>query len=271
VRPSELASLVTASVLAASLAAGCHRHDDPPEHRAPPRPPKEHKAPAAHADDGAQTIAGLRFLEVVTGGAAAGDRLPLVVFLHAHSARPPAVRAKLAAFPGKARIVVPFGLHEGDKGSYVWFPGPQFTPEGEKAYARALPDVEKQVAAAIAAIAEARPTLGKPIASGFSQGAGIALAIALWHPDLLSAACPMAGELPPGVFDGASAPAAKPEVHALIGDTDLMTPSAERTIAGFKSLGYAADLKVLPGFGHTFDPSIPEVFACLARATSAAK
>jgi phospholipase/carboxylesterase len=272
-RSRRFTSVVAATLAVASLCvAGCHDHKDPPERAAKAHAASSaHTASSAHVAVDTQTIAGLRFLEVVTGGAAAGDTLPLIAFFHGHAANPEALRAKFAAFPGRARIILPYGPHPGDKGGYEWFSGHALTPQGEALYARALPIVEAEVATALAAIAKARPTLGKPIASGFSQGAGIAFALALWHPDLLGAVCSMAGEMPAAVFAGVSAPATKPELHAFSGDADPSAPSTERTINGFKALGYVADLKTLPGLSHSFDPAASEVFACLDRAARAAR
>jgi phospholipase/carboxylesterase len=260
-----LAPFLVASLAIAPLGvAGCKGHQESS------RPAKDRKAAPADVDEDSRTIAGMRFLEVVTGGASAGEALPLVVFFHALGGTPKALRPRFAAFPVKARVILPYGPNAGDTGGFGWFPGPQFTPEGRKQYARLLPGVEEQTAAAILAVAAARPTVGKPIAAGFSRGAGIVLALALWHPDLLAAACPMAGELPIEVFAGRSAPATKPVLHAFIGDADPYNPDEERTVEGFKALGYVADLQVLRGVGHTFDPAAPAVLACLERAARAA-
>jgi phospholipase/carboxylesterase len=264
-RASCFAPIVVTTLAVASLGvAGCQKHQDQQHDRA------AKTASSARAAGAGQTIAGLRFIEVVTGGAATGDTLPLIAFFHGHGADPEALRGKFAAFPARARIILPYGPHAGDKGGFGWFAGHPFTPEGQKMYAQALRGVEADVSTALAAIAKARPTAGKPIASGFSQGAGLALALALWHPDLLSAVCPMAGTLPAQVFEGASAPATKPELHAFIGDADQSNPDAARTVNSFKSLGYVADLEVLHGFGHSFDPATAKVLACLERAARAA-
>jgi phospholipase/carboxylesterase len=237
-------------------------------------------ASAAPAADGTRTVAGLRYVELVTGGAAEGDALPLIAFFHGEGGKPEALREKLATFKEKARIILPYGIHAADNGDLAWFagdaadaggsaprpPGQSSKPEAQEKYAQAIPATEDAVAAALAAIAKERPTMGKPIAAGFAQGAGLTLALALRHPDLLAAACPMAGDVPAQVFAGVKPPATKPELHAFIGEADPGGAGAKRSIESFKALGYVADIKILPGVGHTFGPAADEVLGCLERA-----
>jgi phospholipase/carboxylesterase len=287
-----VARLAAAVVLAAAppVLAGCKSHDSPHQTAAraeptqpQPRPPepegrrrhgrriKQHPGELPPVStEGQHTTAGLRYIELVTGGASETDTLPLIAFFHGHGGRPEVFQSKLAALKGRARVVLAYGLHPAENGNFEWFPSRAFRPEMQGEYAQAIPAAEGTVADALAAIAKARPTVGKPIAGGFSQGAGLTLALALRHPDLLSAACPMAGQVPAQVFDGVKPPATKPELHAFVGDADPNEADAKRSIESFKALGYVADIKVLPGFGHDFGPGEAEVFACLERAVARA-
>jgi phospholipase/carboxylesterase len=285
-----LAVLVAAAVPTLSVAlAGCKSHESSHDPSAQAEPPAQQqaaegrhrrnhrgrhrgepsRAPAQPAE-GSQVTAGLRYIEMVTGGANEGDTLPLVAFFHGHGGKPEVFQPKFAAFRGKARVILAYGLHPAENGNYEWFPNRAFRPEMQAQYAEAIPAVEATVADALVAIAKARPTVGKPIAAGFSQGAGLTLALALRHPDLLSAGCAMAGQVPPQTFDAVKPGAAKPELHAFVGGSDPNEADAKRSVESFKALGYAADIKVLPGFGHAFDPGEDEVFGCLDRAVQRA-
>jgi phospholipase/carboxylesterase len=288
---SRIPPVVLALAALAATSSACNRRDPPAkEERQTPPPKEEHQDPPAkdehrgqqhagkhpgepahtggptHHEDGTHTLAGLRYIEMVTGGASESDTLPLIAFFHGHGGKPEGFKPKFATFKDKARVILPYGLHAAENGNYEWFPGHSFKPEGQAMYAKALPAVENEVAAALVAIAKERPTVGKPIAGGFSQGAGLTLALALRHPDLLAAGCPMAGEVPAQTFEGLKPPATKPDLHEFIGDADPNEHSAKRTIEAFKALGYVADLEVLPGFGHVFGPGEEEVFGCLERA-----
>src|SRR5262249_47724712 len=134
---------------------------------------------------------------------------------------------KFMRFPLKARVIIPYGLQRAERHGWEWFPVRISRPENQREYAASIPVNEGTVSNAIAAIARVRPTVGKPIVSGFSQGGGMSFAIALRHPELIAFACPYAGEVPASVFRGVTPPAARPEVHAIQGEADTVVVPRE--------------------------------------------
>jgi predicted esterase len=64
----------------------------------------------------------------------------------------------------------------------------------------------------------------------------------------------------------------KPEVHGFHGGDDAIvrTSAGQATISTLSSLGYVADIKVLPGVGHDLRPAINDVTACVAAGAQAA-
>ena len=104
--------------------------------------------------------------------------------------------------------------------------------------------------------------------TGFSQGAVLAYGMAFLRPAMFSAACPMAGDLPPELFHRASLPSVRPEVHGFHGDQDRIVDFAKgrATIDALKRLGFTADLTVIRGVAHKFEPASAGVAACIDRA-----
>jgi phospholipase/carboxylesterase len=197
------------------------------------------------------TSAGISWIELVTGNAAPSDALPMIVALHGLGDRPQSFIQVLAAFPGRARIIAmrapqPYG------DGFSWFRLVDHEIDSDAA-ATAIGAAADQLAPAIAAVAHERPTVGLPIVTGFSQGGALSFAIAARHPDQIAAAFPLSGWLPPGLAPAAASPSARPPVFAFHGTADERVPFADGkgTVARLVAAGYHAELRELPGMGHT--------------------
>ncbi|HVY47374.1 MAG TPA: alpha/beta hydrolase-fold protein [Minicystis sp.] len=224
----------------------------------PPRPPQ--------AADGSYTVDGLRYLELVTGGARSEDPLPMVVAMHGHGQSPVHFVHHFEQDTARARYIVPFGPTALNDGGYEWFPRVATTPARE--LAAIVPGVAHNVASAIQQILRVRPTVGKPVVVGFSQGAVMSYALAFFHGNMFSVACSMSGELPWPIFRASSAaPGPRPEVHGFHGDEDdvVKLKDDQHTIAELKRDGFAADLKVFAGVSHRLEPALADVLRCVDR------
>lgn len=111
----------------------------------------------------------MRFLEAVTSGAQAVSRLPLVVALHPQGGDPADFLPLFAGLTAKARIVLPFADEKNGVGS--WYKGNSTAPGPRHAAKRLKPFLAQVMAT--------RPTAGKPIVVGYSQGAIVALTMAV--------------------------------------------------------------------------------------------
>ena len=132
-----------------------------------------------------------------------------------------------------------------------------------------------RIAAALAALVAARPTVGKPLVTGFSQGGIMTFALAVTHPEALAAAFPIGGLLPPSLYPSAalsSEPrsATLPPVAAFHGASDLAVPTrgARASVAELRRAGYSADLREYAGVEH--DTSNEEEGEILERIGQAA-
>lgn len=230
------------TVLALILLA-CSGDGPPPRSRAPePRAPEPPAAPEGAA---------LEHLEIVTGGAAADARLPMIVAIHGLGDSPEGFVGLLEDFARPARIIVP-RAPEPYYGGFGWFP-----LDSTAAQIRRRAD---QLAASIRRWTSERPTIGLPVITGFSQGGMLSFSVAVLHPETVRASIPIAGRLPEELVP--SAPRAGityPRVHAMHGtDDDLIPVTAGRAaIRVLQSRGFPADdLEEYPAVPHTITPGM---------------
>ncbi len=248
-RPGRFLLLLTGAGLLA--ASACSRQP------APAKPP-EAPPPATRGE-----AAGVPYLEQLTGGAQPGERVPMVVALHAMGGDPAYFLEVFQRYHRRARLILPYG-HPGG-GQYHWYESAR-----EDVPAQLVTREADRLAAALTALAAARPTAGKPLVTGFSQGGSMAFALAVTHPGALAAAFPISGLLPTGLYPSAALssrplPAALPPVVAFHGAADLAVPvrAARASIAELRRAGYAAELREYPGLEH--DVSTEELADLLER------
>jgi phospholipase/carboxylesterase len=198
--------------------------------------------------------AGLRFLERVTGGANADDALPLIVGIHGRGGRPEHFGRALSLLTIRARVILPYAPTPAGDG-FTWLP--DWTNDAD--LARDIRPVADRIAAMIAELAAKRPTVGKPVLTGFSQGGMLSFTIAVTHPEVIGAAFPIGGFLAPPLLPSAWPPGApKVPVHAFHGAADELVPieGARFTVRSLKALGLDARLTEYPGVGHRVVPEM---------------
>lgn len=192
----------------------------------------------------------MRYVERVTGGADATERLPLVVAIHGLGDNPEAFGRLFQGLSARARLVLPYGLTPYGDG-FSWFPisnmDPALLANGTEKAARAL-------AGMLEALERTRPTSGRPIVTGFSQGGMLSFTLAAQHPERVGEVFPVAGLLAPPLYPS-SWPMGKlaPRVFAFHGDADPRVPIAgvRETVSKLVSVGFTAELTEYPGIGHT--------------------
>ena len=257
---------------------GCSRKPAPapPAGSAAARPPSEMPSagpvapppPSGAPESTTQgEIAGVRYLEHMTGGARPDERVPMIVALHPMGGDPVDFLRLLRRYRRRARLILPYGHPNG--GMYLWYDSvrddvaaPLVTREADR------------IAGAVAALVAARPTVGKPLVTGFSQGGIMTFALAVTHPEALAAAFPISGLLPPSLYPSAALsseprPATLPPVAAFHGASDLAVPTrgARASIAELQRAGYTAELREYPGVAHdTSDEEEGEIAERIGRA-----
>jgi phospholipase/carboxylesterase len=205
-------------------------------------------------------------VELLTGGASPKDELPLIVAIHGLGDNPNAFSGIMRGFSGQARVLAPAGPTPYG-GGFSWFPyRPGRTDAELSAGIHAAAD---RVAQFLRWAAQARPTSGRPIVTGFSQGGMLSFALAVEHPELVAGAYPMGGMLPRGLWPDAKA--SFPPIVAFHGDADpIVSFDADReTVERLRQLGAHAELRTYDGVRHAVPPPMRrDLFAALGEAVS---
>lgn len=215
--------------------------------------------------------AGLRYLEIVRGGADAKETLPLLIVIHGLGDKPNLgwvhaidVNEKL-----KARMILPEAPTPYGDG-FSWFDYRAGSLD-QVALAHNIAAIEARVAQMIEVLLKQRPTRGaRVVVTGFSQGGMLSYALAVQHPALIEFALPISGMLPEPLWP--KQPRGEtwaPPTHALHGTSDTVVRMAIDTqlVEHLKSLGFAAELNSFEGVGHQITP---EMSAEAKRSLSAA-
>ncbi len=213
----------------------------------------------------------LTFLERTTAGASANDTLPMVVALHGLGDRPDSFVDFADDLPSKVRLILPRGPRIQGTG-FSWF---SFPPVSDAEAGREVAEAAANVAVLIAHVARTRPTRGKAIVTGFSQGGFLTFAIALRHPEGVQAAFPISGRLLMSLLPGSIlAAGSRPPIVAFHGIADRVVPigPTRASVLRLKELGVEAELREYPDVGHTISCEMHhELLVLLGRAIESAR
>lgn len=244
---------LVSAAFAAALGTGCKASPSRPGGAASSVPP-----PAVAAD----LRDDLPFVEVLTGGAPKEAAEPLIVALHGLGDRPESFISLFRGFPVPARVVAPHSRDAFSDG-FMWF------PPGDPSTDRSAPEIGRAadaVAVFIEHVAKARPTLGKPLVMGFSQGGALSYALAARHPEAIAASFPVGGWLPAPLWPSKLPHGARP-VFAFQGTIDERVPlvRGRQAALGLRDLGFDVHFEEIPGVGHAIPEQVREpLFAALA-------
>lgn len=150
------------------------------------------------------TVAGLRYIERIRGNANPDDELPMVILFHSLGATPEGFAGALSTI-GPARLILPAGPH-GDT-ARKWFTKP--IRSGAKDMDALVADWNRtavQTRRFIEDITRCRPTLGKPVVTGSSQGGEMSYLIASKYPWLVRGAVAVLGWAPKPLWNPGMAP-----------------------------------------------------------------
>ncbi len=164
---------------------------------------------------------------------------PLIVVLHGYGDKPEAnapYYRKVAAEIG-AIVAAPSALRPGPRGQgFSW----TFRDEAEWWVLRAIERIS----------AEHAIDPERVILAGFSQGAGVALAVGLKHPGRFAGLLPIAGHyerhLMPAPEDGG------PRIYLLTGELDPARATFEKAHQAFEAAGLETRLRIVSGLGHSY-------------------
>jgi phospholipase/carboxylesterase len=251
-------------VLFAGLAPACERApasiEPVPQVGTGPSPSERTAAPTP--------LPTLKFRERILGDADPAERLPMIVAIHGLGDRPESFGRVFDRYRRPARLILPQGIDPHGDG-FSWFPFRRDRSNPAE-LASGMRRAADQIAALLGELIALRPTRGRPVVTGFSQGGMLAFTLAATHPDRIAGAVPMGGWLPPPLWPGREG-APGPRVVALHGDADAVVPIAptREAVAHLAAQGRPVELRELAGVGHTVSPEMRTALFALLEELSA--
>jgi phospholipase/carboxylesterase len=215
-----------------------------------------------HVEEG--SLAGYRYLTFVTGTAAPGARLPMIIGLHHSGASPETIVGDFEGISLPARIVLPQGRYP-RRLAHSWFPS-DYTLDSA-AQDRVTFDILRDVSVFVDSARRAYPTRGKPVVVGTSYGGDLSFLLAIHHPDQVLAAFPVGARFLPSWMPAAAGCGSEcPRVFVMHGDEDQIVPKAptRRAAALLADMGFRVEFHQYAGVGHEFGDRMKADFAAAA-------
>ncbi|MEM9190846.1 MAG: hypothetical protein AAGF12_16800 [Myxococcota bacterium] len=203
----------------------------------------------------------LVFLEHIIGEAEPDQALPLIVVLHGRGDAARVVGAPFVDLTHPVRVIVPQAPDPLGRG-YQWLP----VRVGQGLVDRLSSTLflaASRLAEFIRAIALDRPTLGRPIVTGFSQGGLLTLTLALHHDDIVGHAFPIAAWLPPPLEPSYRRWDLRyPAIRSMHGTADAIIPLPDtREMFGrLEERGFDVSLVEFEGVAHHTNDAMNELF-----------
>lgn len=254
-----------AAVLALGL-TGCLREGSPP----PPAPrvaaaPSEAKsAPPPPAEVVPEPIPALpqagplHYYERILGEADADAELPMIVAIHGLGDDPVNFSHLFDLFPAPVRLIAPQAPSPTEGGGWSWFPLRARDPDVQR-LSEGMHQASELLSDALEVLVRERPTLGRPVVTGFSQGGMLTLTLAIEHPEQVAAAVAVGGWLPPPLWPASPPDAAiAPPIVALHGtaDTAVRFEPTQQSLQHLQAQGFDVKLVAYEGVPHVISPEI---------------
>jgi phospholipase/carboxylesterase len=208
------------------------------------------------------TIAGVPYLERLRGGASPNENLPMVVVLHGLGGTPDGYAGGFGGI-GKARLILPQGAYEGGGGFKWWERGLHDITLDEQPG-----DVEQWRAASlrlsefIRQVTHCRPTIGRPIITGGSQGGEASLLVATQHRKQVSYAVSVNGDMPPQFWYADMAPTL---MLNGTGDTTVPFDWAQAHATAMIERGAPIEFIPFPSTGHAITNAMSQAWIAAIR------
>lgn len=135
---------------------------------------------------------------------------------------------------------------------FAWFPF-RFQDRNDAALAGGISAAAARLAQLIDVLQAQRPTRGRVVVTGFSQGGMLSYALALSQPQKIEFALPISGELPAQLWPTVRPKRGSvPRMIALHGVADTVVPfeADDKLAQHLRGLGYPLELVRYEGVGH---------------------
>jgi phospholipase/carboxylesterase len=197
-------------------------------------------------------VLGIDYLEVVPEGFEHVDAtLPMLIFIHGRGDRPRTPAGPFMGLEEPVRLIIPRAPETLGDG-FSWLPVSARRGESQELL-DGIRSTSAHLANAIEMLVNRHPTLGTPIVMGFSQGGMLSFALAVHHPEVVGAAFPLAGWLPPSLMPDGQRPHTRyPAIRALHGEDDPILPVSRTEVSArdLTDMGFEVELETYEDVPH---------------------
>lgn len=203
----------------------------------------------------------IHFIEVVLGAASFDDPLPLVIVLHGRGGNAQLPGGPFLGLKHPVRVIVPQAPERLGTG-WEWLPVSVGSGLVDR-LASSLFHTSSRIAAMIRTLAIERPTIGRAIVTGFSQGGLLSYSLALHHDDVVSHAFPLSTWLPPPLEPlYKRADLRYPPIRTMHGAADPVIPigPTRALVERLRARGFDVELHEFEGIGHEMSAEMDALF-----------
>jgi phospholipase/carboxylesterase len=233
--------------------------DAGPADAGPPIPLPERPAEGILARRG--LFEDIHYLEVVLGGAGFDDPLPIVFLFHGRGGRAQLPGGPFQQLSHPVRVIVPQAPDRLGEG-WEWVPVSVGSGLVDR-LSSTLFEVGSRLAHMIRTLWRERPTVGRPIVTGFSQGGLLTYALALHHDDVVGHAFPLATWLPPPLEPTYRREDLRyPAIRSVHGADDRIIPvgPTRALVERLRARGFDVELHEFEGVGHELNDPMNALF-----------
>ncbi len=204
--------------------------------------------------------------ELETQSSDTQQALPMIIAMHYMGGSPDTSREDYANVGKPARIVLMQGPYETD-GGYSWFPDGYYEMEPD-AQAKLTLEIGNRLAQFIHQVTRKYNTKGKPIVTGYSQGADLSHVLALHHGNAVRAILPMGARFEPEWLQGVTPNSPMPETVVLFhGEVDRIVSIDQSVKAGdyYRQFGVSVVVNGFPNTGHAYPAAMKQSYERVVR------
>jgi phospholipase/carboxylesterase len=206
-----------------------------------------------------QSINGFKYLEAVKNTSGIEADLPVIIAFHYSSSTPQETVNEYDQITAPVRIILPQGNFR-KRAGFTYFPADYYSKDSLTQISISRITVDS-IASFVRAIGKKYNR--KPIVAGFSQGGDISFLLAIYYPELITAAFPLAGFVHRQRINDIKLHAQKAVPVLIYQGEDDKIISVEYSKREVEELGeyFSISLKTYPGLGHDFSPRMKKDYA----------